>query len=486
MKLFRLMRLALALALLAWAAFAVGAAVTKAQETAGPLVARHTSDLDEMKKRRLVRIIVPYSKSIYFVDKGQQLGTAVEFGTELEKTLNAGRKKEIERIRVAFLPLARDELLTALNDGIGDIVIANLTVTDQRRELVDFTAPIYSDASEVLVTGPSEPEVASLDDLSGKELRVRQSSSYNEHLIQFNKQLTEAGKQPISVMAIDEDLEDEDILEMVNAGLLPWTVVDRHKAELWTKVFDDLVMREDIVISSGGQIAWAIRKNSPQLKAELNKFVASHKVGTTFGNILRNRYYRSDKMLKRAYSAEDVERYKDLIELFRKHGTTYSFDHLMLIAQGYQESQLDQNRRSPRGAVGIMQLLPNTAADQAVAIKGIDKDADRNIEAGSKYLRYLVGRYLADPDITPRDQMLMGFAAYNAGPANLRKFRAKATELGLDRNVWFGNVENGAAAIVGRETVQYVSNIFKYYVAYTLLSERLHEHATAVETGTAN
>jgi len=184
-------------------------------------------------------------------------------------------------------------------------------------------------------------------------------------------------------------------------------------------------------------------------------------------------------MLKRAYAPADVERFKQLVEIFRTHGKTYSFDHLMLMAQGYQDSQLDQSRRSHRGAVGIMQLLPSTAADKAVNIRGIDKDENLNVEAGSKYLRYLVDTYIDDPAVTPKNQMLFAFAAYNAGPGNLRKFRAKAKDMGLDPNLWFGNVENAAAAIVGRETVQYVSNIYKYYVAYSLLSE--HDTETTVE-----
>jgi membrane-bound lytic murein transglycosylase MltF len=120
-----------------------------------------------------------------------------------------------------------------------------------------------------------------------------------------------------------------------------------------------------------------------------------------------------------------------------------------------------------------MQLLPATAAGKEVGIKDIATSEDRNVEAGAKYLRYLIDVYIDDPGMAPRDQQLMAFAAYNAGPGNLRKFRKKATELGLDPNVWFGNVENGAAAIVGRETVQYVGNIFKYYVAYSLLQEQM-------------
>jgi membrane-bound lytic murein transglycosylase MltF len=149
----------------------------------------------------------------------------------------------------------------------------------------------------------------------------------------------------------------------------------------------------------------------------------------------------------------------------------------MLMAQGFQESQLDQKARSPRGAVGVMQLLPKTANDPTVGINGIDKSADKNIEAGSKYMRLLADKYLNDPQLTEMNKTLMTFAAYNAGPGNLRKFRALAEQSGLDKNIWFGNVEQAAAQVVGRETVDYVGNIYKYYVAYKLVAEKSSSNA---------
>ncbi|OCP15330.1 MULTISPECIES: lytic transglycosylase F [unclassified Ensifer] len=472
----------LALFMLLFAIVGIGNLQAQSNEsTFQAIIAPHLGDLDVMEKRRLIRIVVPFSKTIYFIDRGRQLGTAVEFGMALEKELNAGRKREIEKIRIAFVPVPRARLLTALEDGRGDIVMGNLTITEARLAKVDFTAPLFDEAKEVLVTGPSAPAIASVDDLSGQEVRVRKSSSYHEHLVALSAGFVKAGRAPISIKDMDENLEDEDVLEMINAGLLPWTVVDKYKADIWATVFRDIKVRDDILVSDHGQIAWAIRKDSPKLKATLDAFVKTHRVGTTFGNILKNSYYKSDKMLKRAYAPADVERFQKLVEIFRKHGDTYSFDYLMLMAQGYQESQLDQSRRSPRGAVGVMQLLPSTAADKSVGIKGIDKDQDLNVQAGSKYLRHLVDTYIADPAITPRNQLLFAFAAYNAGPGNLRKFRAKAKDMGLNPDLWFGNVENAAAEIVGRETVQYVGNIYKYYVAYGLLAE----HAKAAPTAQA-
>ncbi|MGL4526063.1 MAG: transglycosylase SLT domain-containing protein, partial [Aestuariivirga sp.] len=303
------------------------------------------------------------------------------------------------------------------------------------------------------------------------EVFLRPSRSYREHIEAANLRLRAEQRPAIAITGIDEHLEDEDLLEMVNAGLLPWAIVDEHKAGIWTKVLPNLKIRPEIAFSESGEIAWAIRKDSPQLKAELDAFIEKHRIGTTFGNVLRKRYYRDDKMLRRANASAEQAKFREFLDLFRKHGEAYSFDYLLLAAQGYQESQLDQKRRSPRGAVGVMQLMPATAADKAVGVRGIDKSADRNIEAGAKYLRHLIDTYIDDPQVDERNRFLFALAAYNAGPGNLGKFRRRAVEMDLDPNRWFGNVENAAADIVGRETVQYVSNIYMYFVAYSLLSD---------------
>ena len=142
-----------------------------------------------------------------------------------------------------------------------------------------------------------------------------------------------------------------------------------------------------------------------------------------------------------------------------------------MAAQGYQESRLDQNAKSPVGAVGVMQVMPSTARDKNVGIPNIE-EIDANIHAGTKYLRFMTDRYFDDPDIDTLNRGLFSFAAYNAGPAKVSKLRKEAAKMGLDPNVWFRNVEIVAAKRIGRETVQYVSNIFKYYLAYRYISEQ--------------
>lgn len=457
-----------------------------AQTLPRDLLGTYVGDFEALEKRRLIRVLVPFSKTIYFVDKGAQYGTAVDFGRELEKRLNKDRKREIQRIRVAFVPTPREKLVRALIEGRGDVIMANLTITPNRQELVDFTLPVYGEAEEVLVVGNESRPITSLDDLAEEGIPLRKSSSYYEHLTAINGQRQADGMPVVAIRAIDENLEDEDLLEMVNAGLLNWTIVDRHTADVWAGIFPNISVHPTIKIASDGKIAWAIRKDSPRLKAVLDEFVKNHRIGTTFGNILKRKFYQSDRMVKRAYSPKDVEQFQILVATFQRYGEKYSFDYLMLAAQGYQESQLDQSRRSSRGAVGIMQLLPSTAADKAVGIKGVATSAERNIEAGAKYMRHLVDTYIDDEALPQRERLLFALAAYNAGPGNLRKFRRRAEAMNLNPNVWFGNVEHASAAVVGRETVRYVGNIYKYYVAYTRLAEHsMSSHALPSANGVA-
>jgi membrane-bound lytic murein transglycosylase MltF len=437
-----------------------------------PTRSKWLDDFEGMRNRQLIRMLVPNSKTYFFVNRGNTAGLDYELGKAFEKWLNqkypTGMKNQ--PWRVAFIPVRRDQLLAELVAGNGDIAGGGLTVTEGRRKSVDFPAPFASGVREALVTGPYSEAITRLEDLAGKEVTVRASSSYFEHLQQLNASFKERGLAPIKIVAADEWLESEDILEMVHAGLIKITVVDRYLADIWQPVYPELQIQEAFYLHSGGDLAWAVRKGSPQLQKVLTEFMQGHKLGTTFGNIVANRY--AFKRVHNATSAEEMRKFRSLVAFFEKYGAVYGFDHLMLIAQGYQESRLEQLVRSKAGAVGIMQLLPSTAADPAVGITGIDKDPERNIEAGAKYLRLLTDKYLADSAITPVNRTLMAFAAYNAGPGNLRKFRAYAKKSGKDPNVWFQNVEYGAARIVGQETVSYVSNIYKYYIAYKLIEER--------------
>jgi membrane-bound lytic murein transglycosylase MltF len=443
-----------------------------------------TGDLDGMIERRHIRVLTVHSKTIYFVDKGVLRGTAVEyarfFEEELNKKLTAEKKLKNKnlKVRLVFIPMQRDELLPALVAGRGDIAAASLTITPERLKRVDFTTAGMSNVSQVVVTGPESPAIASLDDLSGKTVFVRKSSSYFEKLVALNKRFAASRKPMARLKEAPETLEDEDLLEMLSAGLIPLIVVDKHVANFWKQVFPGITVHEDVAIDTDGEIAWAIRKNSPQLKARLDDFARRHKVGTSIGNQLLTRYLKDVKYVKSAASDEERKKLLALIDYFKKYGDQYDVDWLLMGAQAYQESQLNQNAKSAVGAIGIMQLMPATAEEMNV---GDVTKVEANIHAGIKYMRYMMDQYYEKEPMTDLNKALFAFASYNAGPARVRKLRAEAAERGLDPNVWFHNVEYVAAERVGQETVTYVSNIYKYYIAYRLVMEAQAARKEALE-----
>jgi len=432
-----------------------------------------TGDFDAMAERRVIRVLVVYNKMLYFLDGATQRGTSYDGLKEFEKFINKKLKTRTLKIHVVFIPVTRDKLLPALKKGLGDIATANLTITPERKKIVDFSDPLLTNVSEILITGPAAPAIKCLDDLAGKKIHVRPSSSYYGSLKRLNVLFKKQGKPPVKIISADEYLEDSDLLEMVNANLIPMVIVDNHKARFWAEIFDHITLHPDIVVNAGGEIAWAIRKNSPKLKAIINKFVKGHKKGTLLGNIVFKRYLKTNKWARNTMSPKELKKFQDTVALFRKYADQYGFDYLKIIALAYQESQLDHSRRSHAGAIGIMQLLPSTARDSNVNIPDI-KVLEKNIHAGNKYLRFLDDRYFSDSSIDRFNQVLFTFASYNAGPGKVTRLRKEAAKMGLDPNVWFGNVEVVAAKRIGRETVQYVSNICKYYIAYRLIVDQLH------------
>jgi len=316
------------------------------------------------------------------------------------------------------------------------------------------------------------------EDLSGRKVHVRKSSSYYESLTSLNASLRKAGKAPVEIVPANEPLEDEDLLEMANAGLIPATIVDEHLADFWKQIFDQIKVT-DVAVRTGGQIAWALRRNTPQLAEAVNSFIKANSKGSLSYNLIMKKYFQSTQWVKNAGSEAERKKFLDMAQLFRRYGDRYNFPWLLLAAQAYQESMIDQNKKSQVGAVGVMQIKPSTAAGDPINIKGVDVSADRNVEAGAKYLRFMIDRYFQKEPMERIDKGLFAIASYNAGPARVAGLRRKAAAMRLDPNKWFGNVEVVAAREIGRETVQYVSNIYKYYVSYTLIANQRQQKARA-------
>jgi membrane-bound lytic murein transglycosylase MltF len=432
---------------------------------------RWTGDFDLMVERRMIRVAAPYSRSLYFNDKGRERGLAAELVRDFERYLNQKYARQLGKrpLTVYLFPATRDRLLSDVADGLADIAIGNLTVTEERLKTVDMVAPQNSpDVREILVADANAPALANVDDLAGKSVHVRRASSYYESLVALNERFRKEGKTQTKLVFVPDALEDEDMMEMVNTGLFEYIVVDDWKAKMWSQVLPHLKVYDTIVLRDTGRTGWATRKNSPKLAAELVDFYVNwaRKQGVIA--------YRMQKYMKRVKELQDPtgtsewRRFRETLALFERYGDRYGFDPLMLAAQGYQESTLDQSKRSRAGAIGVMQIMPATGASLKV---GDINYVEPNIHAGAKYMDELMTKYFADAKFSEGNRPLFAFASYNAGPGNIAKARGEAAKRGLDPDNWFNNVEVVVSERVGSETTTYVRNIYKYYVGYKLIVE---------------
>jgi len=428
-------------------------------------------DYDGMVERRIIRALVPFGGYQFYYEDGQPRGASYELLQRLEEYLNKEAGRRNVKIYVVAIPMSRDELVPALLDGHADLIAADLTITPERSRIITFARPMLTNVNEVVVTGPGAAPLKSLDDLSGTSIVVRQSSSYFEHLGQLSADFASRALEPPDIRLADEILEAEDLLEMVNGGIIPITVMDDYKARFWAGVFPNINVREDLSINEGGSIAWAMRNDSPVLEATIKGFLRKYGKGTMIGNDTYNRYLSSASRVRCSHTRQALGDMRALSDVFKKFGERYDFDWLMLAAQGYQESGLRQDRRSPAGAIGLMQIKPSTAADKNVGIDDVTT-VENNVHAAAKYMRFIADRYFGDEKFNTVNQWLFSLAAYNAGPAKINRYRKEAAEQGYDSYRWFDNVEIIAARRIGRETVTYVSNIFKYFVGYRLALER--------------
>ena len=429
---------------------------------------QQTGDLDEMLKRKTIRVLVVNSDAFYGIEKGRAEGVYHNAIVELEKQINQRypQKNKHMKTKLIPIPVTREFLIPALNAGYGDVAIADNTITKRRQEQVSFSDPFASGINEILITGAGVPKITAFEDLSGKEIYVKASLSYLDSLLQVSETLVQKGLDPIVIRALPEELESEDILELVNDGLIGITIMDDYKAEMWSSVYPNMTLHKDITFRENSELGLMMRKNNPLLKAELNRFIGTHKVGKDFAKVATAKYFDSIQYAKQRKRGISKEKFQALKKTFNKYAKQYELDPLILMAQAYQESRLKAKARSHVGARGIMQLMPATGREMKV---GNINNTDANIHAGTKYHKLLKDHYFSDKAISEADRTLFIFAGYNAGPNKINRLRKKAQARGLNPNVWFDNVELIAAEVIGRETVQYIQNIYNYYVSYTMM-----------------
>ncbi|WP_419903538.1 transporter substrate-binding domain-containing protein [Kiloniella sp.] len=427
----------------------------------------YSDDLKGLIEKRTIRVLVNYSPTNFFIVGGKPRGFEYDLIEEFRKNLKKITPKTNWPIIFIYKPVAFSDLLPLLESGYGDVAVGGLTITAARQESVTFTKPYLDDVAEVIVSSAKAHPIKTIDDMAGRSVLINMSSSFAEHLKNVNSKLISRKLEPIKALPANEKLTDEDILQMVSAGIVDYTVADLHVAQIWQQALPSIKIHEDIVLNDNGRLAWAVRKDNPELLKVLNSSLHKVKKGSLLGNIYFKKYFEQTKWIENPLNAGGSTKLNKLRLLFETYGEKYEIDWLALAALGYQESKLDQSVKSNAGAVGIMQVLPSTAAGDPINIPNVEK-LEPNIHAGTKYLAHLRDRYFDDPEIDDQDRLDFMLAAYNAGPNKVQSMRKEAAKEGLDPNKWFSNVEQIARRVIGRETVDYVANITKYYSAYRL------------------
>lgn len=435
----------------------------------GRLYTPFQGDLPEMQQRRLIRVLVSPSRTNFFFDGRQWRGLEYELLKNFETHLNRGPQRKRYITHLTFMPRAFADIIPGLTRGHGDIGAAGLTITPEREQLVDFTLPYLSNINEVLVSDRNQPAPTRLEDLAGAKIVVVRGSSYASHVQQFNQGLLYRGLPPMEVIQAEPELEMEDLLEMVNAHLIRYTVADEHIASLWSEVLPNIRVQKKFIFHYNGQIGWAVRKNTPELKAALNTFIRSQaKPGKLLSNILYKRYFENTRWIRSPLKQTTIKRFHCYRSYFELFADFYDLSWSLLAAVAYVESGLDPHKKSPAGAVGLMQIKPSIG--RMLGITHITKPYN-NIHAGAAYLAWLRDNYYNSPVYSIDDQINFTLAAYNAGPTRIRRLQREAKKAGLDPFKWFYNVELIARKRIGQETVNYVTKVRKTRTAIHLFTE---------------
>ena len=446
-------------------------------------------DLEEMRERRLIRVLISYNRTHYFMAEHGSLGLEYEFLRAYEQSLNRGPLQQRYQTHLVFIPTPFDQLFDALNAGRGDIIAAGLTVTETRKNLALFTQPYITGVNEILVSHPNAAPIERLEDLSGRKIMVVAQSSYMINLMLANQALGQLGLQPIEIIPAPSTLDAEDILELVHAEIIDYTVTDDHIAIAWSRVLNNLTLYPQIRFHHEGQLAWAVRNNNPQLLSSLNNFIERQaKPGRYLSNVLFNKYFNDNTWLQTdGLTSESIDQLSQLRPYFELYADFYNMDWLLIAAVAFQESRFRNHLTSSKGAVGMMQIRPSTAAAPQIAISDIH-ELEQNIHAGTKYLAYLKQQVFTGPDYTSEESLNFALAAYNAGQTRIRQLQREAERQGLNPYVWFYNVEQIARRRIGHETVNYVLSVQRHQTTFSstlsLIEERRITRAPRPDSST--
>ena len=427
----------------------------------------------EMLQRGVIRIAVPYDLSIYINNKGIPQGFSVDMAKGLQTWINRQHADELrgKSVTVKLVPIPEHELYTSLSSGKADMVIGDLGINQPQQNSHEFLLNHASKLErEVLVSGPSSIPINGPEDLSGQTIYGGRNSNFPLTLQELNKGLKHKGKPPINIVSPIGDLDSEDLLDMVNSGLIPFVIVSDWKANLWKPIYKNIVIHDDIYVKDLGWIGWATRSSNPDLNNDIIGFVASDTFDDARKLYRQQEYSYHAKGLKNPIEKSAWARFESMRPFFDQFGAQYNLDPLFIASLGFQETLLTQSAVSNVGAIGVMQLMPATGDSMGV---GNIRLLEPNIHAGADYLNQLITKFFPDAQFEGDNRSLFAIASYNIGPNNVAKARDQAREMGFDPNQWFRNVEYIATERMGYEPMVYVRNVYKYFISYGLKLDKI-------------
>ena len=419
-------------------------------------------DLAEIRKSGELRVLVNQSRNSSGEVKGQAIGLEYQrlraFGQYLNRNARDGRD-----LRLKIIPKPKDQLVAALQKGEGDLVAPGELLDAHPGLGISASAAIRSDVPLVVVGNRRNRHYKRLQDMSGRSLTLPVGSAVSDALREVNQQLAQHKKPPIVVEWADSSLAVEDVLEMVQAGIYPWTAVELPIAERWQKVMPGLRIERQLVVGEKGDMSWFVRRESPMLRASVDRFLAGYRAPSDQDSAFQRVYRRSYKVRNPMVTRADRQRLERVRSVLQKHGEKQDLDWLQLAAVAYKESTLNPAARGASGATGLMQITP--AAARSVGVGNIQA-LDNNVLAATRYMARIRREFFSSRQIAEAERMAFVLAAYNMGPQRVQGLRAEARRRGLNPNRWFFQVERVAMEQMGMGVVSYVNAVNKYYLAY--------------------
>lgn len=453
--------LAYMICLLALSPLSASARLAGSQQ-AGPEAVQHKTqirDLAQIRGSKTLRVLVNQSRNSSGDVKGQEIGVEYHRLQAFEDYLNA---RDGQKVAFKIIPKAKNQLLTALERGEGDLVAPGELLDTAGSRDVQASAPIVHDVPLVLVGIRGQRSFRHLDQLAGRTLSLPTGSAADEALHQLNRQLALRKLAPVKIEWVDPSLAVEDVLEMVQAGIYPLTLVEQPIAERWARVMPKLRLDRGLTLKTQGDINWFVRGDAAQLRTNIDDFLKHYKPSPS-QDVAFEKAYKNTYRVNNPLVRGNIQKLEQLRPVLQRHADAQGIDWLDLAALAFKESKLDPGAKGSGGATGLLQITPSAA--KRVGVANI-QSPENNVRAAARYMALIQRKFFASPRVNERERMAFVLAAYNMGPERVQSMRQEARKRGLNPNQWFFQTERIAMEQGGANVVSFVNSVNKYYLAF--------------------